>query len=178
MVVAGAFDAEILHGVGAGLDRARGVAARLSGRVHIGFGEQLGRGAMEFAHSLVAVAIAAAVAAAVRLAVLAGFDLRHRGLRTGDRCALGRSASRLVVALRLARLFAGLRLARLRGVRRHARVLARRRLQCGQRVRLRRAGFRHGGSEDERLNDRYGRSLRDDRGRGGGIDEHGIERGH
>ncbi len=46
-----------------------------------------------------------------------------------------------------------------------------------QRVRLRRAGFRYGGGEDERLNDRDGRSLRDDRGRGGGIDEHGVERG-
>jgi len=106
-----------------------------------------------------------AIAAAVRLAVLAGFDLRHRGLRTGGRRALGRSAgqlvaglrlARLVAGLRLARLIAGLRLARLHGVGRHARALASRGLQRRQRVRLRRAGFGCGGGEDERWNDRDG----------------------
>jgi len=107
---------------------------------------------MEFAEGFVAVAIAAAV----RLAVLAGFDFRHRGLRTScrsafGRCALGRSVGRLV---------AGLGLARLRCVGRRARALAGCGLQCGKRVRLRRTGFRCGGGEDKRLNDRDGGRLR------------------
>ena len=53
----------------------RGVAARLRGRGGVGLGQEIGRGVMEFAGGLVAVA--------ARLSVLAGVDLRHAGLRIG-----------------------------------------------------------------------------------------------
>jgi len=68
-------------------------------------------------------------------------------------------------------------LARLRCVGRPRRALAGCGLQCGKRVRLRRTGFRCGGGEDKRLNDRDGGRLRGGHGRRGRIDEHGVERG-
>ena len=134
-MVAGAATPRFCTASALALTARAGVAARLAGAVRVGLGQEFGRGMMEFAGGLVAVA--------ARLAVLAGVDLRHAGLRIGGRRRLlAAGVGGLVAGLR-----AGARPCAAFGATRGPWPAA---CNAGERVGLRRAGFGGGGGEGER----------------------------